>query len=245
MLDRFQSPPKTRASSSSLVVLGTTETAHWVSLAAMHALRQQGCRVTGFMPLAHDALWHEGRWRSASLEQLQAASSFAFPTSALCCAPPAPVADAPVSVLQRETVVDSYTTLATWADVVVVDGVGAPGALLAPDLSMIGVAQALDLPVLIACDDSDEGLMHTCALVRQLRGLRLRLLGWVQAGQRRLACAAGMACLGTIAPCDLRAPLRAARQVHAQGLMHALGIDPVAVAKGGLANARKTGGHLH
>ncbi len=234
-----------RGGSGSLVVLGASETVHWVSLAVMHSLRAWGCRVTGLMPLARDAQWQGRQWRSARVEQLKEASSIAFPVPALCGVPQPHAADVLLPELFTEAVVDSYAVLSTWADVVVVDGVGPPQEPLAPGLNMVGVAQALNLPVLIACDNSEEGLTASCELVRHLRDLNLRLLGWVQAGQRRLPCSAGIECMGAVPESDLEQPQRAFRYIDAPGLMAALGLRQELLTGSGIANARKTWGQLH
>lgn len=71
-----------------------------------------------------------GQWIQAELEQLAAAGSFSFPAHALspyileqAIAPHIAAEMAGVAILLDE-MIDSFNVLATWADLVVVDGVG-------------------------------------------------------------------------------------------------------------------------
>ena len=207
---------------TSFFVLGLGESAHWTSLALMACLRGEGFRITGLMPLAHDAQWQQGRWRSERVSQLQAASSFNFPASALCTAPmPDPAGDGALN-MHAESVEDSFAALATWADVVIIDGEGGPDALLAPGITLGDVAQTLGLPVIVACDDDDAALQASCELVSRCRERGIRVAGWVLVGSHSLACAAGIPRLGRIPLDAMREPALAARHVDAQRLVDVL-----------------------
>lgn len=209
---------------ASFCVLGMAESVHWVSLALMRAVRAQGFRTTGLMPVARDAQWRHGRWHSARVARLQAASSFDFPASALCTAPvPDPAVTAAPPRFDPEAVAESYAALATWTDVVVVDGVGDPDAALAPGFTLADLAQSLGLPVIVVCEDDAAALQASCALVKRCRARGLRVAGWVQVGQCPQACAAGIPRLGVLPRDDLQQPGVAACHVDAARLIEALG----------------------
>lgn len=226
----------------SFCVLGFGDAVHWASLALMECLRTRGYRITGLLPLAGDAQWRQGRWRSDRVAQLQGASSFAFPASALCTAAQPELRDQPDGEVDVEAVVDSHAVLATWVDVVVVDALGDPDG--GPTPNMGDVAQALGLPVVIACEGSEQGLQKACGLVSHLRARGLRVVAWVQSGPQPMACAAGIPCVGAIPPGDLHEPVRAARHVDVMRLLCALQGSADPSATGVSANARKTGGQL-
>lgn len=226
----------------SFCVMGLGEEVHWVSLALMKSLHARGYRITGLLPLAHDAKWRQGHWRSEQVVQLQDASSFRFPISALCTAPQPDPQGRALPQMDAASVADSYAVLATWADVVVVDGLADPDDLLAPGLNMSDVAQVLGLPVIIACGDSEAALQESCQLVSRLRGRGLDVVAWVQTGSRSLACAAGIPCVGAV-PCEvLYAPARAAQHMDVDRLLlalHSLADPPATITP---ANGRKTQG---
>lgn len=224
----------------SFCVLGFGDAVHWASLALMEALRAQGYRTTGLLPLAADAQWRHGRWRSERVAQLQGASSYAFPASALCTTALPEPRDAPAGAVDVEAVVDSHAVLATWVDIVVVDALGDPDGDPAPNMG--DVAQALGLPVVIAYADGEGGLQQACQLVSRLRARRLRVAAWVQSARQPGACVAGIPCVGAIPPGELHEPVRAARHVDVRRLLGALQgcADPAVAAVS--ATARKTGG---
>lgn len=231
--------PTTGDAPASFCVLGFGLEVHWVSLALMHVLRNEGYRVTGMIPLADDAQWSQGRWRSERVTQLQDASSFAFPASALCAgALPDPQVREGCAV-DAEAVTDSFAALATWVDLVVVDALGNPDGSSAPDMG--DVAQVLGLPVIIACNDSDQSLQDACRLVARLRKRPLNVVGWVQSGLRPMACAAGLSCVAAIPADDLQDPRRAVRHVDAARLLQVL-LPMASESPVASANARKTGG---
>lgn len=239
---RFQNLPS-GTTPVSFCVLGFGEEVHWASLALMECLRTQGYHITGLLPLADDAHWREGGWRSDRVKQIQGASSFAFPASALCATTQRESRGQLTEGVDLEAVVDSFAALATWADLVVVDALGEPDGGLAPNMG--DVAQALGLPVVIACEDSEEALQKACTLVHHLRERQLRVVAWVQAGLQPMACAAGIPCVGSIPSADLHVPARAARHVEATRLLDALLPEAGPQSLGVSANARKTGGRLH
>jgi hypothetical protein len=206
----------------------------------MECLRQNGYRIAGLLPLAVDTQWRQGRWCSDRVTQLQGASSFAFPASALCTTAQTELRDQPACAFDLGAVVDSHAVLATWVDIVVVDALGDPDG--GPTPNMGDVAQTLGLPVVIACEDSEQGQRNAFRLVSRLRVRRLHVVAWVRSGLQPMACAAGLPCVGAIPPEDLRKPVRAARHLDVMRLMCALQSSVDETVFGVLANARKTGG---
>lgn len=225
---------------SSFCVLGFGQEVHWTSLALMHALRNWGYRVTGMIPMADDARWSEGRWHSERVSELQHASSFAFPASAVCALSRSLEPRWDNSAFDAEGLVDSFSALATWTDLVVVDALGNPEG--STGLDTCDVARVLGLPVIIACDDSRAGLENACGLVKSLRKRQLKVVGWVQSGIEPIACAAGMTCIAAIPSGDMQDPLRAARHVNTPSLLNILLPAGRTAGTAPSANARKTGG---
>ena len=207
---------------ASFFVLGLGESAHWTALALMACLRERGYRITALMPLARDAQWQQGRWRSERVSQLQAASSFHFPASALCTAPMPDPAGSGALVLHTEAVEDSLAVLSTWADVVVVDGEGDPDAVLVPGITLGDVAQALGLPVVVVCEDHAAAVEDSCELVSRCCQRGIRVAGWVLVGSHGMACSEGIPLLGAIPLKAMRDPAVAARHVDVQRLMDVL-----------------------
>lgn len=240
---RLQGPPDGGVPAS-FCVLGLGDEVHWVSLALMHALRGKGFRVTGLLPRADDVYWDRGRWRSERVLQLQGAGSFAFPVSALCPSVQGGLAGGSVPPVDVEAVVDSCAALATWVDLVVVDALGLPDGRSGCDGGeaddMTDVAQALGLPVVIACEDSEPGLRDACRLVARLRGRGLRVVAWVQSGLTPMACAAGLGCVGAIPADVLGDPAQAARHVDVARLIGLLLPDMGDQGSAASANAHKT-----
>lgn len=213
----------------SFFVLGEGECAHWAALALMACLREQGLRIAALMPLARDAQWRQGRWHSERVAQLQAASSFAFPATALCPWPqPDPTDPSQAASAQRhppnpDELADSFAVLATWADLVVVDGAGDPEESLAPGLAIDDMVQALGLPVVVACENSDTSRRQAKAAVMRCRERGIPVIGWVVAGEP-LGCTLSAPCLGQIPADELHDPARASRRIDASHLLGLLGL---------------------
>lgn len=205
---------------TSFCVLGCGDEVHGVSLALMACLRNQAYRVTGLLPLASDAQWRHGLWRSERVKQIQTVSSFAFPASALCAVVPPEHSQGDSPGLDIERVVDSYAVLSSWVDLVVVDALGEPDGVMVPNIG--DAAKALGLPVVIACLDDEQAIAQACALVASLRARKLRVVAWVQVGEQPVACAAGMACVGAIPADVLSEPAQAARHIDVTTLLSAI-----------------------
>src|SRR5690606_28645440 len=138
--------------------------------------------------------------------------------SALCTAPTPDPAGGATLTMHLEAVADSYAALATWADVVVIDGEGDPDAALAQGVTLGDMAQTLGLPVILVCEDSEVALRAACDLVLRCRGRGIQVVGWVQVGERPLTCAAGIPRFGVIPREALCHPAMAARHLDARRL---------------------------
>ena len=218
----------------SFFVLGEGECAHWAALALMACLREQGLRIAALMPLARDAQWRQGRWHSERVAQLQAASSFAFPATALCPWPqpdPSQGATALRHSPNPDELADSFAALATWADLVVVDGAGDPDESLAPGLAIDDMVKALDLPVVVACENNEDSRRQAKAAMLRCRERGIPVIGWVVAGEPP-PCASSVPCLGQIPADELRDPARASRRIDARHLLGVLGMGVQAQGQG-------------
>lgn len=141
--------------------------------------------TVGMKPVAACATLDRGRWLQAELEQLAAAGSFSLPAHALspyilpqAFAPHIAAEMAGVTMLLDE-MVDSFDVLATWADVVVVDGVGGFRVPLAADFDGADLATALKLPLVLVVGIKAGCMSHTLLTVEALRARGLVLTGWV------------------------------------------------------------------
>lgn len=210
----------------SFVVLGEGECAHLTALALMACLREQGLRIAALMPLARDAQWRQGRWHSERVAQLQAASSFAFPATALCPWPRPDPSEAGVAERRppsSDELADSFAVLATWVDLVVVDGAGDPEETLAPGLAIDDMVHALGLPVVVACENSENSRRQAKAAVMRCRERGIPVIGWVGTGEP-LNCALSAPCLAQIPINELYYPTRASRRIDASNLLGVLGL---------------------
>jgi dethiobiotin synthetase len=154
-----------------------------VASAIMHLLRGKGVHTVGMKPVAAGATLDRGRWIQAELEQLAAAGSFSLPVRALspyifeqALAPHIAADVAGVAILLDE-MVDSFDVLATWADVVVVDGVGR--GPLAADFDSADLAVALKLPLILVVGIKAGCISRALLTVEALRARGLALTGWV------------------------------------------------------------------
>ena len=207
-------------------MLGEGECAHWVAIALMTCLREQGLRIAALMPLARDAQWRQGRWHSERVAQLQAASSFAFPATALCPWPrldPSEASAAERSPPNSDELADSFAVLATWVDLVVVDGAGDPEETLAPGLGIDDMVHALGLPVVVACENSENSLRQAKAALMRCRARGIPVIGWVGTGEP-LSCTLSAPCLAQIPTNELHYPIHASHRIDAGNLLGVLGL---------------------
>jgi len=208
-------------------------------LALVHALRALGLTVTAMTPLVADATHHAGRWMSPSLDRLSRAGSFGLPAAALspyvlprAATPAQAVAQAGAHVEAR-AVAETYQVLSTWADVVVVEGVGGLDERLGPSLAVHGVAAHLDLPLVLALRPDPGAPKRAERALALAHEHRMRIAGWVATGvtpdgegmlsllRERLQ----MPLLGLL-PMDARDGAQAAAHLDGRALCRALEVPP-------------------
>lgn len=158
------------------------------ALALAHLMRRLGLRVAAMTPVAADARQQGGHWTSEQLARLGEAGSFGLPGTVLSpyLVPPD---ESPGQAAQRaglrvdaEAVVDTYQVLATWADAVVVQGVGGLAVPLGEDLRVHDVALRMGLPVVLALGLGPGHLGRARRALDLVRATGLRLAAWVATG---------------------------------------------------------------
>ncbi|UUZ68786.1 dethiobiotin synthase [Polaromonas sp. P2-4] len=81
--------------------------------------------------------------------------------------------------MHLEEMVDTFDVLATWADAVVVDGVGGFRVPLGADFDTADLASTLNLPVVIVVGIKMGCMNHALLTAEVLRARGLHLAGWV------------------------------------------------------------------
>lgn len=156
-----------------------------VASALVNLLRSNGIQTVGMKPAATGATLEHGRWRHKDLEQLAKEGSFAFPGRVLSPyifpqeSPPQIAADMAGVQMKLEEMVDTFNVLATWAEVVVVDGVGGFWDPLGADFDTADLASALDLPVILVVGIKSGCVNHALLTAEALRARGLEFAGWI------------------------------------------------------------------
>jgi dethiobiotin synthetase len=166
-----------------------------VSSAIVHLAGACGHLAVGMKPVAPGATFHHGQWHNDEVDRLAAAGSLQLPGSALCPYLLAPDDQAPEIAahlagitLAPEFMLEAFGALQVWADVVVVDGMGGFRMPLAAGYDSADLAQAMDLPVVLAVGLRPGCLNHALLTAEAIRARGLRLAGWVaNAGEMALA----------------------------------------------------------
>lgn len=127
----------------------------YVSLLLMQAFQAQGLRVLGMKPVASGAIWREGRLVNEDALALQAQGSHAAPYELInpyvfepAIAPHLAAAKAGVRI-ELEPIKTAFASLATEADLVILEGAGGWRVPLADGLEMGDLALALGLPLVL------------------------------------------------------------------------------------------------
>lgn len=209
------------------------------TLAMVQALRYLGLRVAAMTPLAVDGFEHAGSWTSPHLELLRRAGSFHFPAPAL--SPYVlPAASTPLLAAQEaglqvdaEAVVETFQVLSTWADAIVVEGVGGLSVPLGPLLAVHDVARRLALPLVLAlrADDGAPSRARRALALASAGGIEVA--GWVATGITPntadmvavLADCVGMPALGALPP-HARDGADAIAYIDLQAVQQALAVPP-------------------
>jgi dethiobiotin synthetase len=163
------------------VGVGTT----LVASAIVHLAGATGHLAVGMKPVAPGATFHHGEWHNDEVDRLAAAGSLQLPDSALCPYILAPDQSPEIAAhlagitLAPECMLEALGALQVWADVVVVDGVGGFRMPLAAGYDSADLAQAMDLPVVLAVGLRPGCLNHALLTAEAIVARGLRLAGWV------------------------------------------------------------------
>jgi dethiobiotin synthetase len=156
-----------------------------VASALVNLLRTHGVHTVGMKPAATGATLVHGRWRQQDLEQLAKEGSFTFPGRVLSPYIFADESSAHIAAemagvqMRLEEMVDTFDVLTTWADVIVVDGVGGFWDPLGADFNTADLASALNLPVVLVVGIKAGCVNHALLSAEALRARGLELAGWV------------------------------------------------------------------
>lgn len=156
-----------------------------IASALVHLLREHGTHTVGMKPVAAGANLDHGRWRQKELEQLAAAGSFSFPARALSpyifplMVAPHLAAELAGVEMRLEEILDSFDVLATWADAVVIDGVGGFRVPLGTNFDSADLATALKLPLILVVGIKSGCMNHALLTAEAVRARDLVLAGWV------------------------------------------------------------------
>jgi dethiobiotin synthetase len=211
-----------------------------VASTLVHVLSQRGLRVVGMKPVALGATWDHGRWHNAEVDQLAAVGSFSLPPAALApyllplAVAPHIAAELSGVTLVPDAMLEAYAALATWADVVAVEGVGGFRVPLTLDYDTADLAKALALPIVLVVGLRLGCLNHALLTTEAIRSRGLRLAGWIAnqvdpdmahvernfATLRRLLPAP---CLGSVPWLDSPQASIAAKHLATDALLAALG----------------------
>jgi dethiobiotin synthetase len=168
--------------------LGADDGERIATLAVIRGLRALGLRVAAMTPMVLDGVSRAGHWTSERLDVLGREGSFALPGRALSpyVLPPAPTpADAAIRAglhIKSEAVVETYQVLATWADAIVVEGVGGLAVRLGPSLAVLNVVRRLALPLVLAIHPDTEAPRRAAAALCSARKAGVRIAGWIATG---------------------------------------------------------------
>ena len=186
---RHRSPKGTRRTvlpgSCFVSGLGADDGERIATAALIHGLRALGLRVAAMTPMVSDAVLQAGRWTSEHLDALGREGSFELPGPALSpyvlpSAPtPALAAELAGLHIKGQAVIETYDVLATWADVVVVEGVGGLAVRLGPSLAVHDIVRRLALPLVLAIHpDADAPERAMCAKGFASK-VGVRIAGWI------------------------------------------------------------------
>ena len=155
----------------------------WVSVALLRHFRRQGYRVAGMKPVAAGCEWLDGRLVNQDALMLQAN---AFPEPgydqvnpyAFEAAVSPHLAAAGVEV-RLETILTGYRLLSVKADMVLVEGAGGWLSPLSFGLDNAGLAEALQLPVILVVGLRLGCINQARLSFRAIQQSSLRCAGWI------------------------------------------------------------------
>lgn len=168
--------------------LGASDDERIAATVLVHGLKALGLLVAAMTPMALDGVFQAGRWTSAHLEHLGREGSFGLPSPALSpyvlppAATPALAAQQAGLHIKGQAVVETYQVLATWADVIVVEGVGGLEVPLGPSLAVHDVVRHLALPLVLAIRPDESALQRVAGGLHRARAAGVRVAGWIATG---------------------------------------------------------------
>lgn len=157
----------------------------WISLGLMAALQAQGLAVLGMKPVASgcDTTPDGLRNEDALLLQQQGSIPVVYEViNPYAFAPPIAPHLAAAQAGRRielDLIKDTYRALAAQAEVVVVEGAGGWLVPLSDEVTMAGLAQALDLDVVLVVGMRLGCINHALLSAESIRAHGCRLAGWV------------------------------------------------------------------
>ncbi|TAL96832.1 MAG: dethiobiotin synthase [Paraburkholderia sp.] len=156
-----------------------------VSAALLRGFSREGLRAAAMKPVAAGAFERDGTWHNEDADQLDAAASVLLPaairTPFLLREPAAPhIAAALENVsLDIAHIVACHAEALTFADVVVVEGVGGFRVPLTDAHDTADLALALNLPVVLVVGMRLGCISHALLTAEAIAARGLKLAGWV------------------------------------------------------------------
>jgi dethiobiotin synthetase len=155
------------------------------SLALLRLLKQQGYRVAGMKPVAAGCQATSQGLRNDDAQKLRRESSMDLsyalvnPFAYEPAIAPHIAAEQVLNPIAIETITSAYQTIATQADVVIVEGVGGWAVPVNERQTMADVAKALDLPVILVSGIRLGCLNHTLLTQAAIRASGCQTAGWI------------------------------------------------------------------
>jgi dethiobiotin synthetase len=155
----------------------------WTTIALMSHFRQAGLQVAGMKPVAAGCAWQAGRLvnEDALLMQTHGMAGLAYeqinPYAFAAAVSPHLAAEG-VEV-QLDTLLATYRNLAARADVVLVEGAGGWLSPLSQTLDNAGLAQVLQLPVLLVVGLRLGCINQARLSMQAIQHSGLRCAGWI------------------------------------------------------------------
>jgi len=156
-----------------------------VSCLLLEALKRAGQSAAGMKPVASGCHKTEAGWRSDDARELMAASAVSADYTdvnpyalASACAPPIAAQEMGIDI-RLEKIIGSFRRLQKQVPWVVVEGVGGWMAPLGAGATMMDIACALRLPVILVVGLRLGCLNHALLTVEAIRHADVPLAGWV------------------------------------------------------------------
>ena len=156
-----------------------------IACALLHGFAARGHSVIGMKPVAAGAVRTAQGLVNDDVLSLRAASNVDAPPALVnpyCFEPPiAPhlAAEQAGAVIELQLILDAYRSLASMADVVIVEGVGGFCVPLDRGEDSADLAQRLGLPVILVVGMRLGCLNHALLSAHAIRSLALTLAGWI------------------------------------------------------------------